>query len=312
MDAHKININGIFNKARKLEVPFYQRAYVWGEEQWERLLDDLAFVTATNKPYFIGSIILKEAKINTWDVASDKKIIVDGQQRLTTLMLFFKAYCLLTGAIEKFDSTFRLEDESIALELGLNDEEAFSLAMTHDNTKEITGTSTTSNIILAFNYFLRNIKPEQYNRLAIYKNLQFVCIDLDENEDEQQVFDTINSLGVRLTTAELLKNYFYSKEDVESYKKNWVGVFEKDDDARIYWNQEFETGRITRSMIDVLFDSYFQLFVHLSLKLLILLLRYQLLDFRPLSRKKIGLRWLILMERLPLKIKGLHFRVGLR
>ena len=61
--------------------------------------------------------------------------------------------------------------------------------------------------------------------------------------------------------GELLKNYFYSREDIESYKKNWVQVFESDDDTRTYWNQEFEAGRITRTMIDVFFDAYFQLFV---------------------------------------------------
>ena len=261
MNAGKININGIFNGARKLEVPFYQRAYVWGEEQWERLLDDLAFITATNRPYFIGSIILKKGVINTWDVASDKKIVVDGQQRLTTLMLFYKALCLLSGTVDKFDITFRLEDESLALCLGMIDEEAFDKAINHDKPSEIQDFKAKSNIIDAFNYFIRNIKPDKYSRIKINQNLQFVCIDLDEDEDEQQVFDTINSLGVRLTTAELLKNYFYSKEDVKEYKKNWVGVFEKDDDTRAYWNQEFETGRITRTMIDVFFDSYFQLYV---------------------------------------------------
>jgi uncharacterized protein with ParB-like and HNH nuclease domain len=49
----------------------------------------------------------------------------------------------------------------------------------------------------------------------------FVGIDLSPDEDEQQIFDTINSLGVRLTTAELLKNYFFQREDQSSYNKNW-------------------------------------------------------------------------------------------
>ena len=201
MNAGKINITGIFNGARKLEVPFYQRAYVWGEEQWERLLDDLAFITATNRPYFIGSIILKKGVINTWDVASDKKIVVDGQQRLTTLMLFYKALCLMTGTIDKFNSTFRLEDNSIALSLGMIDEDAFDKAITHDKPSEILDYKAKSSIIDAFNYFIRNIKPELYSRIKINQNLQFVCIDLDEDEDEQQVFDTINSLGVQIGRA---------------------------------------------------------------------------------------------------------------
>lgn len=88
-----------------------------------------------------------------------------------------------------------------------------------------------------------------------------MCIDLLDGEDEQQVFDTINSLGVRLTTAELLKNYFYNRDNVQEYESNWVAIFEKDSEARLYWEQELETGRIKRSLIDIFFDAYFQLFL---------------------------------------------------
>ena len=116
-------------------------------------------------------------------MASDKKIVVDGQQRLTTLMLFYKAFCLKTGTIEKFDSTFRLEDNSIALSLGMIDEEAFDAAINHDKPNEILDHPSKSNIIGAFNYFIRNINPENYSRIKINQNLQFVCIDLDEDED---------------------------------------------------------------------------------------------------------------------------------
>lgn len=41
MDAGKSTISGVFNGSRLLEIPFYQRAYVWGEEQWERFLGDM-------------------------------------------------------------------------------------------------------------------------------------------------------------------------------------------------------------------------------------------------------------------------------
>ena len=57
MDAGKATISGVFNGSRLLEIPFYQRAYVWGEEQWERFLGDMEFVTASKRPYFLGSII---------------------------------------------------------------------------------------------------------------------------------------------------------------------------------------------------------------------------------------------------------------
>ena len=72
MDAGKATISGVFNGSRLLEIPFYQRAYVWGEEQWERFLGDMEFVTASKRPYFLGSIILKQASSgNTWSEVSE-------------------------------------------------------------------------------------------------------------------------------------------------------------------------------------------------------------------------------------------------
>ena len=97
--------------------------------------------------------------------------------------------------------------------------------------------------------------------MAIIMNTQFVQIDLDADEDEQQIFDTINSLGVNLTTSELLKNYFFSRETITDYENRWAAVFEKDDETKTYWDAEIETGRIKRAMIDIFFDSFFQIFI---------------------------------------------------
>ena len=52
MEAGKRTVNDIFNGNRILEIPFFQRSYVWGEEQWERLLADMEEVSKANKPYF--------------------------------------------------------------------------------------------------------------------------------------------------------------------------------------------------------------------------------------------------------------------
>lgn len=262
MKAGEILINGIFNGSRLLKVPFYQRAYVWDEEQWDRFLTDMEFVTKTKKPYFLGSIIFKSGKTpNTWDHFSDCKIVIDGQQRLTTLMIFFKVLCLKKNENRLFERDFCLEDDTIVLQHGRNDIAAFDTVMRHGKLEEIPNVVPASQIISAFNFFLKKIDTDKLDRTIIKQNVQFVCIDLLDGEDEQQVFDTINSLGVRLTTAELLKNYFYNKDNVQEYEKNWVAIFEKDSEARLYWEQELETGRIKRSLIDIFFDAYFQIFL---------------------------------------------------
>lgn len=262
MKAGEILINGIFNGSRLLEVPFYQRSYVWDDEQWDRFLTDMEFVTKTKKPYFLGSIIFKSGKTpNTWDHFSDCKIVIDGQQRLTTLMIFFKVLCLKKNENRLFERDFCLEDDTIVLQHGRNDIAAFDKVMRHEKLEEIPNVVPASQIISAFNFFLKKIDPDKLDRNIIKQNVQFVCIDLLDGEDEQQVFDTINSLGVRLTTAELLKNYFYNKDNVQEYEKNWVAIFEKDSETRLYWEQELETGRIKRSLIDIFFDAYFQIFL---------------------------------------------------
>ena len=116
MDAGKATISGVFNGSRLLEIPFYQRAYVWGEEQWERFLGDMEFVTASKRPYFLGSIILKqESSGNTWSEVSEVRTVIDGQQRLTTMIIFFKALCAKIGAGKLFERDFILETGDVAL-----------------------------------------------------------------------------------------------------------------------------------------------------------------------------------------------------
>ena len=259
MDAGKATISGVFNGSRLLEIPFYQRAYVWGEEQWERFLGDMEFVTASKRPYFLGSIILKqESSGYTWSEVSEVRTVIDGQQRLTTMVIFFKALCAKIDANRLFERDFVLETGEVALRHGKYDRQDFEKVVNATGSEPVEGSSA---IIGAYNYFLKNIDPEKVDRNTIKSNVQFVCIDLTEGEDEQQIFDTINSLGVRLTTAELLKNYFFNRENEQAFKDSWEDVFEPTAEKREYWEQEVVTGRIKRTLVDLFFDAFLQIMV---------------------------------------------------
>ncbi len=256
MDASKKTINDIFNGNRVLEIPFFQRAYVWGESQWERLLEDMELVTVSNKPYFLGSVILKQKPTSTSSGVGDMRTLIDGQQRLTTLNIFFKVLCLKTNSSSSFDRRFKLENDDLALWHNHNDIESFQKILNLEQLDEIEGTD---NILRTYNYFKENINPEKLDRQNILNNIMFVGIDLEVEEDEQQIFDTINSLGVRLTTAELLKNYFFNRNDLSAYEAYWKSVFEKDDETKDYWDREITTGRLRRTFIDLFFYSYLQI-----------------------------------------------------
>lgn len=262
MDAHKALIKDIFNGSTYVEVPFFQRSYVWQEDLWERLLQDMEFVVKTKKPHFFGSIILKEgAKPDSSDKVSSILTVVDGQQRLTTFLIFLKVLCLKMGQTALYDFQFRIMGEGIALHHGKNDVEAFEKVMSLNKAETIDNPEPVSKIVEAYNYFVDKINPSLLDIMTIETNTQFVRIDLNADEDEQQIFDTINSLGVNLTTSELLKNYFFSRDTIKEYEEKWVAVFEKDDDVKSYWDQEIEVGRTKRALIDIFFDAYFQIFI---------------------------------------------------
>ncbi len=262
MDAHKSIIQEILNSYTLIEVPFFQRSYVWKEDLWQRFLNDMEFVTKTRKSHFLGTVILKMGRKPTQtDSFTICKTIVDGQQRLTTFLIFMKVLCLKKGEPSTFNSNFMIGEKLLSLHHGRSDKEDFEKVAFCTNPEEIERDVSSSKIIQAFNFFIKNLDETKLDIMTMMRNVQFVRIDLDENEDEQQIFDTINSLGVNLTTSELLKNYFFNRDTIQEYESKWESVFEKDDDTKAYWNTELETGRIKRAMIDIFFDAYFQMFI---------------------------------------------------
>lgn len=257
MEAGKRSINDIFNGNKILEIPFFQRAYVWDTPQWERFLSDMEHVSLINKPHFLGSVILKQQLTSSQQSVGDKRTVIDGQQRLTTLTIFFKVMSLKTEN-PYLASIFRLpmKGNEIALLHNHNDVTAYNRIL--DLTSEVTITDT-DNISSAYRYFSECMDIEKLNFQNILTNIMFVGIDLGIDEDEQQIFDTINSLGVKLTTAELLKNFFFGRDDIQLYKTHWLVVFEKDNDTKDFWDTEIVAGRLRRYFIDLFFYSFLQI-----------------------------------------------------
>ena len=235
MDAGKRTINDIFTGNKMLEIPFFQRSYVWQKSEWERMLDDIENVCATNEPYFMGSVILKQQQTQSNSAVGDVRTVIDGQQRLTTISILLKVLSLKTDAQKKFDRRFCLDDDRPVLQHSFNDVESYNRIMKLDKIEYLSAKDT---ITSAYMYFAENLDPAKVDFDVICSKIMFVGIDLNYDENEQQIFDTINSLGVRLTTAELLKNYFFSRNDLTLYETYWKNIFEKDEDTRSYWGQE--------------------------------------------------------------------------
>lgn len=258
MDAGTKQLADILNGNRVLEVPYYQRSYVWKEDQWARFLSDMEYITSTGKDYFLGSIILKQQPtgISQFDLQS----IIDGQQRFTTFALFFKVLCLKTDDMETFESKFTVRDKKakarlLAIRHSINDRKDFEAVIGLGEDKPYVS-EPKSNIINCYNYFQENINPDKLDVDVLLNHVIFIGISLQQGEDEQVIFDTINSLGVRLTTGELLKNYFFTESTREEYEDLWMPIFEKDRELANYWDAEVVSGRLKRANIDFFFTAY--------------------------------------------------------
>lgn len=254
MTADKKLLGEIFHNGLALEIPFFQRAYVWQEEQWERLLEDLKELSFKKGSFFLGSIILKKQESHNSHECRRIKTIVDGQQRLTTLLIILKALSLKENNSRGFDRAFFDDEGKITLKHNYSNYESFEKVMELEKEEELKAKED-DNIILAYNFYIKNIKTTELTFKDIMDYLEFVVIELEKNEDEQQIFDSINSLGVKLTTGELLKNYFFKKDNLNYYEKYWKNIFEINDEVKDYWDSEISK----KTFIDILFYSYLQI-----------------------------------------------------
>ena len=276
MQPAKVSITQLLADRHTFYVPFYQRAYVWTDKLWSRFIRDMEYISKTGEEYFIDSIILK--KLGAKGIETARWSVVDGQQRLTTLAIFYKVLSLKASNVHNtFDKRFRLEDGTLSIKHSLNDKDAFEKIADLKEDVELDGAET-SNLIKAYNYFREYIDVAKIDDIKIQGQLWFIAIYLEANENEHKIFDTINSLGMNLNTEELLKNYLFTQATLDDYKSIWRPVFEADDEIIRYWKETTSNGRTIGKSNS---DSFF----HILLQILMLDSRNKIssadkLDFR--------------------------------
>ena len=261
MQPAKVSITQLLADGHAFYVPFYQRAYVWTEKLWSRFIRDMEYISRTEEEYFIGSVILK--KLGPRGIETARWSVVDGQQRLTTLAIFYKVISLKDpNSRNPFDKRFRLENTELNIKHSLNDKEAFEKIANLTEDVELEGAEK-SNLIKAFNYFRDNVDVNKISHLNIQARLWFIAIYLESNENEHKIFDTINSLGMSLNTEELLKNHLFTSATLHEYTSIWRPVFEADDACLTYWKTESTVGSAgKRTLSDRFFHTLLQIIMH--------------------------------------------------
>lgn len=232
MQAAKIQLANIFQDNLTLIVPVYQRNYDWREEQCQQLFNDLKDTIPKNSEHFMGAVVCKDKKLGE---EFNEYVIVDGQQRISSVVLFAKAL---------YDST---NDETVKNSLQIkffkssnpNPKYQFKLVPTeydraifeklmNGNGEDFTDSEKKSKIYSAYDFFKKEIAASNIEisklKAAIYK-LQVVQIILD-NEQPQQIFESLNSTGKDLTETELVRKFLLMDLDSDFqeilYKDYWL------------------------------------------------------------------------------------------
>lgn len=222
------SIQGLFQTNTVLRIPFFQRPYVWNKENWDMFLSDMMDLLETEDNYQMGAVLLKDAGKN--ELGYHVYDVVDGQQRLTTMVIFSKILYAMAGRNEQFAQNFLQEDtiKSI-LEPSRVDTDDFVEIVFQETPADAMGTGQIAN---AYNYMRKKMKEMGFPDVAntIYRKfktqVEFIKIVLSESDNEQFVFERLNASGRPLSTGDKLKNHLLTKENRDLYDQMWAPVFE--------------------------------------------------------------------------------------
>lgn len=219
MDARKGNIYEILNGNKQFLIPVYQRFYSWDIDQCKRLWNDIVEMQRKGKVgHFVGSIVnIAEQAMPT---GVQKYMIIDGQQRMTTLTLLLLA--LRDYAIKNpTDTTInarRIDNMLLKNEYESGDER-YKLLLTETDRgilislveEKPIAEGTRSRLIDNYNFFANKLADKEIQPVEVYESigkLQIVNITLDRAvDDAQAIFESLNSTGKELSESDLIRNY---------------------------------------------------------------------------------------------------------
>ncbi|WP_121058979.1 DUF262 and DUF1524 domain-containing protein [Helicobacter pylori] len=242
------------SQTNQFVIPIYQRLYSWKKEQCEQLWDDIIKIGGNDKMngHFIGSILY----VRVDDTHSSPLLIIDGQQRLTTITLLFIALRdhlndedeflekfsrqkiqnrYLTNNDEKGDKKFRLI-------LSESDKDTL-LSLIDENKRKPSEPSL--KIIGNFKLFEEWIRKNTDKLETIFKGLEklmIVWIALKKGKDDPQlIFESMNSKGVELTQTDLIRNYIVMETEIKKqegfYNQYWRAMEEDFKQNETLFNQ---------------------------------------------------------------------------
>lgn len=221
MKATEAKFLDFLKKSPQFIIPIYQRTYSWTERECRQLWDDILRTGGNDAiaAHFVGSIVYIEKGL--YQISSQSPLLViDGQQRLTTVMLIVEALARHLGDSEPLDGFSAKKLRSYYLLNPLeNEERKFKLLLTQtDKASLLTLVQQKSQpvdhslrITENFDFFERQVKTLGRDLLALCRGLaKLVIVDIALSRDQdnpQLIFESMNSTGRELSQADLIRNF---------------------------------------------------------------------------------------------------------
>ncbi|EJB19607.1 hypothetical protein HPCPY6081_0472 [Helicobacter pylori CPY6081] len=258
MKANAIKLLDFIGKSQEKQfvVPIYQRLYSWEKEQCKQLWDDIVKTGGNDQMngHFIGSIVFVQDDIYT--TSHNEFLIIDGQQRLTTIMLLLTALrdhlndedeFLEKFSCQKIQNRYLInsdekDDKRFKFILSEPDRDTL-LSLIDENRRKPSEPS--SKIMENFKLFEEWIRKNTNQLETIFKGLDrlmVVEISLERDKDNPQlIFESLNSTGKDLTQTDLIRNYILMGLEPEKqkifYKKYWRAMEEDFKQNETLFNQ---------------------------------------------------------------------------
>ncbi|MEL4356680.1 MULTISPECIES: GmrSD restriction endonuclease domain-containing protein [unclassified Luteococcus] len=288
MHAQDVKLIDLFHGSVRFLMPMFQRPYVWGEERewaplWQDIRHQAEMVLAAGHygdapSHFLGAIVTEPRAT----FGKTEHVVIDGQQRLTTLQIVLDAAervvdelgnpsdaADLRVLILNQDSQGKTPDDETRYKVWPTnrDRDAFAAAM--EDVRPVPAKYAESRLVKAHNYFTENItewaqadgEANAASRLgALVRTLRtqlvLVGISLEQGDNAQAIFETLNYLGAPLLAADLIKNHLFQRAQKEHrnlaqlHKHYWAG-FDGDGNGDEYWREKVRQGRLNRPRIDL-------------------------------------------------------------
>ena len=261
MQASETKLQQIIEGTKQYVVPLFQRPYSWKKSEWQALWNDLVELCKADnpRPHFMGSIVTMPTMSVPEGV--NKYLLIDGQQRLTTVFILLSA---LRDTAKQSEEELAAEIDNTILvnpyKKGLDyyklqptqvDRVAFHQII-HSEPQV-----SESDILECYRFFEKKIRQSRLSlelqriKKVICSNLSLVSVVLSADDDPYLVFESLNAKGRPLTQADLIRNYFFMRIHADSQESVYAQYWQPMQDLLNNDLTEFIRHYLTKTGVEV-------------------------------------------------------------